>query len=504
MKFLLVVVIVSLLAVPGGRAGETIDLNLQKAVRLALAKSFRIKVSEYDPKIAKAHQLSASGKFDPTLEASASYGRTDNELRSLSSSLTDPVVQPGLPPLDDLYARTTTTQYETSVSGLTPWGLSYSIGPSVTIDDNNQRDPNFTRYNSFFGLSLTQPLLKGFGTDVNLAQIRIARADRAISLWQMKQEIINVITETIFAYSELYFAIGNLDVEKRSRDLAAQLAADNVKRADIGVMTKLDVLQAQSDLATREGRVLVAERAVDDNENFLKQLVTDEISGILTTHLEIVPPTLADTPEPDRKRDFARAFDLRPDYRQALLDIQKRNINVVFTRNEALPQLDLTGSLGLNGIDTKFSSSYERLEGNGNHNFTGNIGATFSLPVPNRTAVGNLEAAKLETVRALVDLKRLEQQIYVDADNAYGQIDTTRKRVEATGVARRFAAETLKAAQVRLENGRSTTFEVLQFQRDLAQAEADELRAQADYIKAVAQYARLIGATLERNRIIVE
>jgi outer membrane protein TolC len=244
---------------------------------------------------------------------------------------------------------------------------------------------------------------------------------------------------------------------------------------------------------------------VFDNQNFLKQLITDEVASVLSTRISITPPSLPDTSPPDRKSDYAKAFELRPDYRQALLDIQKRQINVVFSRNQALPRLDLAASFGLNGIDTDLASSFNRVSGlNGNRNLTWNAGVIFSEPIPNRAGMGNLEVSKLEALRALVDLKRLEQSILVEADNAAGQIETTRKRIEATRVAREFAQATLDAAQARLASGTSTTFEVLQFQRDLATAEVNEYRARADFIKAVADYARLTGSTLERNRIILE
>lgn len=491
-----------LLALPL-QAGETLNLNLQKAIQLALAKNFRIKVEEFAPKIAKARQLSASGAFDPVFETSYTYDHNEQLLNTLNTEIDTPTVVPG-DPTPDLFARTNGHEFDSSVAGLTPWGLTYDVGASLNTDDDSRRDPGFTRYDSFFGISVIQPLLKNFGTDVNLSQIRIARADRAISHWQFRQEVIDVVTETITIYSDLYFSEGNLEVSKRSRDLASQLLADNLKRAEIGVMAPLDVLQARSDLAAREEEVIVAERAVADNQNFLKQLITDEISRLLKLHLNIMTPVLPDMTPPDIEKDLARAMELRPDFRQALLDIQKRQINVVFTRNQALPRLDLVASFGVNGIDSDLANSLIRTYGDGQNNLAWNAGAVVSIPIPNRDARGQLQVSKLEVARALIDLKRLEQTIIVQADNAAGQIDTTRKRIEATRVAREFAKETLDAAQARLASGTSTTFEVLQFQRDLATAEVSALRARTDHIKAIAEYARQIGSTLSRNGIVME
>jgi len=482
---------------------EVLQIDLQQAIRLTLQKNFRIRAQTFGPKIAKARLKSAAGVFDPVVEFSYTRDENQQELRTLSTDLEVATPVPG-EPVPELFARRQGNVADSSLAGLTPWGLTYDIGSSVTWDDSNQRDPDFTRYDSFFGIGITQPLLRNFGTGANLAGIRIARADRAISGWQLRGEVIDVVTECIRVYSELCFAIENLGVEMRSRALAAQLVSDNAKRAQIGVMAPLDVLQARADLANREERVLVAARAVGDNENFLKQLITDEISGLLGLRVAPEVPRLPEVPEVDRGRDFARAFDLRPDYRQALLDIQKRQINVVFTRNQVLPRLDLLASFGLNGIDKDFSSSFARLTGQQERNLAWNVGAVFSIPIPNREASGNLEAAKLETARQLVSLKSLEQSILVEADNAAGQIETTARRIKAAQLARQLAQATLEAGQARLASGTTTTFEVLQFQRDLATAEVNELRARADHIIAIAEYARAIGATLEHNRIFID
>jgi outer membrane protein TolC len=485
------------------RETEVLEVDLQSSIRMALQKNFRIQGQAFGPKIAKARQKSASGKFDPVLETSYTRDENNQELRSLNTNLEDVSPQPG-DPTPDLFARSQGNEVDSSLAGLTPWGLTYDIGASVSWDNSNQRDPDFTRYESFFGIGVVQPLLRNFGTDVNLASIRISRADRAISGWQLRQVAIDVVTECIRTYSELCFAIENLAVEVRSRNLAAQLVADNTKRAEIGVMAPLDILQARADLASREERVLVAERAVADNENFLKQLITDEITGILGMRVIPAAPQIPESPKVDRTRDFARAFELRPDYRQALIELQKRQINVVFTRNQALPRLDLVGSFGLNGIDTDLAQSLSRVSGQQNSNLAWNVGAIFSVPIPNREGTGNLEATKLETAQALIELKRLEQAILVEADNAAGQIETTSKRIEASRLAREFAAATLDAAQTRLSSGTTTTFEVLQFQRDLATAEVNELRARADHIIALAEYARRTGTTLERSRVVFD
>lgn len=486
---------------PSSPAADVLSLDLQDAIRMALGKNFQIRAERFTPQIARAKQLSASGKFDPIAEVSVTYDENNQEQRTLNSELdTATTVPGGDTPL--LFARTSGLEVDSSIAGLTPWGLTYDIGASTTKTADNRLSND--RYNSFLGINITQPLLKNFGTDVNLAQLRIARADRAISEWTLRERIIQVVTDTVNTYCELFVTRENLAVEERSRELAAQLLADNLKRAEIGVMSPLDVMQARADLASREERVLVAMRNMLDNENFLKQLVTDEVFRVLQTRLEIA--SLPDLPNvgADREKDFPLAFQMRPDYRQSLLDLQKRQINVVFSRNQALPRLDLVASFGVNGIDTSLADSFQRVSGQATNNYSWTGGIVGSLPVPNREARGQLEADKLEVAKGLVELKRLEQSILIEADNAAGQIDTTRKRIEATTAARDFARKTLEAAQARLASGTTTTFEVLQFQRDLATAEINQIRARADHIRAIAAYARATGLTLAKNGITIE
>lgn len=486
---------------PARAAEATLDIDLREAIRMALGKNFQIRAERFTPKIANARQLAASGNFDPVAQVSVTYDENNTEQRTLNNDLVAPTDTAG-GPTPDLFAFQSGTVVDSSITGLTPWGLTYDVGASTTRNTDSRRTNDI--YNSFFGISITQPLLKNFGTDVNLAQLRIARADRAISEWTLRARIIDVITDTVNTYCELFFTTENLGVEERSRELAAQLLSDNLKRAEIGVMSPLDVIQARADLASREERVLVAQRAMLNNENFLKQLVTDEIFRFLDTRLRIA--SLPELPNfrANREKDFPKAFELRPDYRQSLLELQKRQINVVFSRNQTLPRLDLVASFGINGIDTSLVDSFQRVSGQANQNLTWSTGIVGSLPIPNREAIGNLEANKLEIARALVELKRLEQGILVEADNAAGQIETTRKRIEASRAALDFSRKTLEAAQARLASGTTTTFEVLQFQRDLATAEINELRARADHIRAIAAYARATGLTLEKNGIAIE
>jgi outer membrane protein TolC len=371
--------------------------------------------------------------------------------------------------------------------------LGYDVGATTRkVGDDYESEVSF---------SLRQPLLRGAGVDANMAAIRIARNNITSSEWGVKDQIMQVITDVISVYNELHFAQENLEVAKRSQELARHLLRDNIKRVEIGVMKPLDVTTAQAEVAGREEAVITASRAVKDQENFLKQLVTADLISLLGRPVVITAP-----PTPRFKDNVvdcvAHALELRPDYRQAKIDITNRRINLAFEKNQALPQLDLTASLALNGFDDDFFTSIRRIGNRDQSDWT--AGAIFSYPIGNHAAKGRVNAEQLGVARALVSLKQLEQSIVVDVDNARGAVVTARERIEATVESERLARESLDAGEKRLIAGTGTVFEVLELQEKVATAETSALRAKADFNKAVARYHQLTGTTLAVHRVTLE
>jgi len=209
-----------------------------------------------------------------------------------------------------------------------------------------------------------------------------------------------------------------------------------------------------------------------------------------------------DPPVEDVVVAIGRALEWRPDYRQALLDLGRRSLNIVVARDGVLPRIDLTASFGVNGLDRSLADSIQRTIDQEGPEWT--VGAVVRVPIGNRGPRARRDTAELERAQALVSLKRLEQDIVVTVDNALGQIETGRQRIEATRQARLLARERLDAEEEKLRAGTSTTFVVLELQKDLATAEAAELRALADYNKAVITFDREIGATLDRHQIVLD
>lgn len=488
--------LLSLLSALPASAGERpvsqpglLRLSHETAMQMALAKNFSIQVASFEPQVATQRSRSASGRFDP--EFLATYERSENTRRAFFTNS-------GL----SLSGNEGSQRDDWSVGfgGLTPWGLRYDLGlgsSSLTGTSTFDRQQSVTDLTT----TLIQPLLRGFGPAANLSEVRIARNNVADSEWVFRNRIIDILTTTDFVYNDLHSAHESLKVAERSLALAEQLVTDNESRVKIGVKSPLDVTEARATAAARVEDVILARQRVATNANLLKQLVSNDLEPMLAIRVEIAPP-----PSPvfveDVSAGIRQALELRPDYRREMLALQNRNVILAFRGTESLPRFDLTGSLGLLGFDNDVARSIQRV---GRRDQTlWSVGAIVSIPIPNRAALGAEEAARLQVVQQMVALKELEQQIVVQVDNASGEVLTARERIRSTDAARRLAQETLDAGGERLKAGVLTTFEVLELQRKLAEAEAAEIRAKADYNKAVSEYYRQTGVTLLMYNVKVQ
>ncbi len=483
---------------------DSLRLTAEGAIQAALSKNFSIEVQRFEPRIARENVTSALGRFDPVFDLTARREETSQRNAFRAGGMTDPLTLETTPFSASIRLPVRRVDrldnFSAGLTGATSIGLTYDlgIGQRNSLGIFNEFTDDIVTTAS---LTLRQPLLRGAGTAANLAQVRIARNNVLVSEWALKNRIIDIITTTTFVYNELHLAHENLRVAVRSRELARQLFTDNESRVKIGVMSPLDVTEARAEVAAREEGVILTQRTVLDNENLLKQLVTNDIERLLDIRVEIAPP-----PSPAFRADvpagLREALALRPDYRQALLDLDGRHITLAFTKNAVLPRFDLTGSLALLGFENDFGSSINRVGSRDQTAWT--VGAIISIPIPNRDARGAANAAKLECAKGLVALQELEQKIVVDVDNASGQIITSRQRILSTAESARLAEESLTAGQERLKAGTGTTFVVLELQKKLIEAEAAQLRARADYNKAVSEYQRQTGTALREHGVVLQ
>jgi len=476
-------------SVPPAPSAQVITLN--DAIQRALAKNYAIKVEGFTAAIASAHVTESLGKFDPVLSGSYNHSLNRNPLLTFDANT-------GL--------RNTTNDetqtYDVGLGGLLPWGMTYRLG-GTTTNARGTFNGYADNFDSFAGLSGTQPLLRDFGFGATTASIRIARANRGISEWQFRQTLMDTITQVSYAYYNLGFASAILRSAIRSRDLAAELLAENEKRFKIGNMSEYDVTSARSRVASREESILIAERQLRNAENALKQLITDDRStGLLDGRLVVEPPAPAPIVVVDPAADIRVALEKRPDYQQARLGLKSSEINRRLQLNQLLPRVDLVGSYGANGNDASRAVSRRQVQDQDYRSYS--WGVVVSVPLSFTTERGRYRAAKLRQTQAETQLQQLEQAIVVFVGDAAGEIETTQQRIQVDRKARELAQATLDAEVKRLRVGQSSTFFVSQQQEILSAAEVREAAAHADYHKALAEYDRQLGVTLEKLNIHID
>jgi outer membrane protein TolC len=354
-------------------------------------------------------------------------------------------------------------------------------------------------------------------------------------------------------YYELVFAQEDVEVKKKSVELAGKLYNDNKRQVEIGTLAPIEVTRAESQLASTRADLIASQTLALQDETLLKQLI---LRNVMDPKLAEIPVIPTDTPSPNvevpaRSLEDAvkEASEKRPDVRQAMLDLDAKKITTKATRNGLLPSLNLTGQYGAQGLggnQTTFTTGNPLIAGTnpivdatgtpilvgGQQVFTSNPTVTrgavipgglgdalsnvfqsnfpnysiflnLNIPIRNRTAqAANINAMLLQE-QSLATLQKVRNALAVDVHNAKIALEQDKYAVEANIRARILAEQTLDAEQKKFQLGASTIFLVIQAQRDLATARSNEVRSIVNFVEAKVNYDRALGRTLEENRIDV-
>jgi outer membrane protein TolC len=313
------------------------------------------------------------------------------------------------------------------------------------------------------------------------------------------------VLQVILAYWDLVFAIENKKVKDQSLEVAVRLLEDTRRKLDRGLAARIDVTQAEAGVASQQEGILTAEAAVLSSVDRLKRLVDP---SLLREEVLLVP---VDTPrvqggDLDEKNAVEQGMEAalarRPEVRQLRTQLLSQDAAITQAQNNLLPRLDLVGGGGVNGTESTFTASNRDLRGGDFYNWS--VLLSFEYALERSSARGNLNRAELEKRRFLLQVRNLENQILVEVRDAVRSIKTDEKRIEATRRARILSQEQLDGEISRNEHGLSTTYRVLDVQKDLVQARTNELKALIDYHLDESRLHRVTGVLLEKNGIVLK
>ena len=484
---------------PATQAGTTVQrMSIDDAVAMALEQNLDLQVQRITPQLRDLDIAGFRANYTPNFTSTMSLVDQTQPPSSLLAGNTSQLT-------------TGRSTMDFGVNQLTPWyggsyALQWSNGRTTTNNIYTSFDPQLT---GNFSANYTQPLLRNFKIDGIRQQLLVSQKNREIADTQLQQSIAVTVRNVRNAYYDLMGAIASLTVQRQSLDLARQSLKDNRARVEIGTMAPLDIVQAEAEVATREEAVILAEAAIERQQDVVRALVYNPKSpDFWTARIE---PTDAVTFQPtavDVDGAVANALSQRSDLTVAKKNIEAADVNIRFFDNQSMPDLNASvnynaqaiGGVGIlrgpsNGLEpgpitgTRERSYWDTL----GVLFGGDFpGWTFSLdltyPVGRSASEANEARARLQKTQQERQLASLELQVATQVREAARNVTTNAKRVDATRASRALAEKRLEAEEKRFQAGLTSSFFVLQAQRDLNVARNSELLALVEYAKSVVNY----------------
>lgn len=471
-----------------------VELTVHDAIRLALQNNLQLQVEELTPSIAAEGVRQARGEFDPVFSVEGYWEeseRRQNAIEFLSTGQID---------FERIFEEESTL-LRSGVAQKLPLGTVVDFNTRIRRMENTatrsgaQGQFFSPEYETFAGVDITQPLLRGFGTDTNLAGIRVARIGLSMAEEERHVMVVNVVSEVVNTYYDMAFGQEDLRVKQEALDVANQFLRENQRRLELGRMAPIDVAEARVRVAQAEEDLVQTRDFLRDRELRLRQLIYDRAewrdAAPLRTRAEL-PDEVLIPEEPERL--FASALELRPDYRLAEEQARHGRIRESYARNQALPQLDLRFSYGYGGLDRSAGTSYDRVIEGRHPQWV--AGLVFSVPIGNQEGRARITSARKMRRQALLDIKRIEHDIALDLQNAVARLETIDQRLRTARESLRLAEEALRIEETRLDAGRTTSYRVLELQTAVSDARTRELAAMVDAQKALAQVWAVSGRLL--------
>jgi outer membrane protein TolC len=405
-------------------------------------------------------------------------------------------------------------------------GATASLVYANRLSDSSSINANLNPTNrANLTLTINQPLLRGFGKQVNTRNIIVAKRNQQITDLAFKAQVQEVVTRVTNIYWDLVSLRAAAASARESLELAQKLYQDNTRRVEIGTLAAIEVVRAEAEVAAREEEVTIADTRVRLQETVFKNAIS--VNGMSSPSLvssRIMPTDTIQVPTDEQlgaaEELMQLALSSRPDIEQSRLQLGNTDINLKAIRNARLPNLTLSLDFTNNGlagqINPVFTGSQIPSEfflgGRGtalDQIFTRNfpdyrIGLNLSVPLRNRQAQADLAATLLQKRQAEIGLTQTSNSIRLEVQNAMIGVEQARARYNSATKTVVLQQRTLEAEQKKFDLGASTIFLVVQAQRDLAIARSQEIAAQNSYVVARTALDQATGQILEAHNISLE
>jgi outer membrane protein TolC len=435
-------------------------------------------------------------------------------------------------------APVVTTQ---TTNAVTYFGQGFLTGTSYAVAVNGYRQST-TSLNTLFNpvvptgltIGVDQQLLSGFGYRANAKFIRIAQNDLKVSSSVFRQQVITTVAQVLNLYWDYLSFKENVRVAEQALAYSEKLLSDNRRQVEIGTLAPIEVVRAESEVASDQQNLIVAQTSLQQQAELIKTALSRKVDAELrSAQVEAVDKLPEPRPDdiPPLDQALKLAIQNRPEVEQAELNLRYQSIVVKANRNALLPTLDVfatfapTGLSGAspvlgpcpagytasgsqclaNGLQTIarpiIGESYQGISQSLSQLFHGNypdysFGFTLQFPLRNRAAQADAARALLEQRQLEEQLQKQKNQVEQDVHNAEIGVIQAKAQIAAAVKAVLLAQKTLDAEEKKFKLGESTVFLVIQAQRDLATAEGNEVKARSTYAKALTQFGQAAGTLL--------
>jgi outer membrane protein TolC len=408
------------------------------------------------------------------------------------------------------------------------YSQAFATGGSISVEFNNGRQTTNSPFiflspalNSYFRVTLQQPLLAGFGFGPNLRYLRIANNNKRISDIAFKDQVIATVTQIENIYWDLVSAYEQARVNEQSLAFANQSLDNAKKQLQLQSIPEMDVMKAEAEVSKRDQDLTVARTNLELQQSLMKNALTKTLDDPALEEMPVVPTdrtqstcTEAGAAEPIGDL-IAEGLRNRPELLETDVDLVNRQISRQAARNALLPNLSLVGYYGGSGLGglvppgiatpstapTDLVGAWQNTFNNSSPDYF--VGFNLSIPFRNRVAKADQYRSELEYRQASLRREQLRKQIRIDVRNAQYALEQSRARVESARKARDLAERTFEITKKEQELGAGSNYQTLTARRDLSMAELDLVTAMTTNEKACVELDRARGTTLEHNGVLI-